>query len=168
MFMLSDGLAEAVGVALAAARWTGGRADPTVGDALISLGYDRDFAAIDQQHGEPPAAPAPAPGWHLVRLDGPLLRLPLASGWTSAPPPRAWAPTGPSAPSCPRPGTRAASWSASAATSPSPGRRRVTAGRSPWPKRRIRPDRRARSLSGCPAERSRPRRSPAGGGGAAG
>ncbi len=76
IFMLSDGLAEAVGVALAAAQWTGGRADPTVGAALISLGYDRDFAVIDQQHGEPPAAPAPAPGWHRLRLDGPLLRLP--------------------------------------------------------------------------------------------
>jgi len=49
IFVLSDGLAEAVGVALAAARWTGGRADPTVGAALISLGYDRDFAAIDQR-----------------------------------------------------------------------------------------------------------------------
>jgi thiamine biosynthesis lipoprotein len=75
-FMLSDGLADAVGVALAAARWTGGRVDPTVGEALISLGYDRDFAAIDQQCRKPPAASAPAPGWHLVRLDGPLLRLP--------------------------------------------------------------------------------------------
>jgi len=76
IFVLSDGLAEAVGVALAAARWTGGRVDPTVGEALISLGYDRDFAAIDQQRAEAPAAPAPAPGWHRVRLDGPLLRLP--------------------------------------------------------------------------------------------
>jgi thiamine biosynthesis lipoprotein len=76
VFMLSDGLAEAVSVALAAARWTGGLADPTVGDALISLGYDRDFAAIDQQRSEPPAAPVPAPGWRTVRLDGPMLRLP--------------------------------------------------------------------------------------------
>ena len=76
IFVLSDGLAEAVGVALAAARWTGGRVDPTVGEALISLGYDRDFAAIDQQCAEPPGGPAPAPGWHRVRLDGPLLRLP--------------------------------------------------------------------------------------------
>jgi thiamine biosynthesis lipoprotein len=76
VFMLSDGLAEAVGVALAAARWTGGLADPTVGQALISLGYDRDFAAIDQQRSEPPAAPSPAPGWRTVQLDGPVLRLP--------------------------------------------------------------------------------------------
>jgi thiamine biosynthesis lipoprotein len=77
LFMLGDGLAEAVGVALAAARWTGGLTDPTVGGALVCLGYDRDFAAIG---GGPPGAPvpasAPAPGWQLVRLDGPLLRLP--------------------------------------------------------------------------------------------
>jgi len=83
LFMLGDGLAEAVGVALAAARWTGGLTDPTVGAALVSLGYDRDFAAISQggeppggQGGEPPGAPVPAPGWPLLRLDGPLLRLP--------------------------------------------------------------------------------------------
>ena len=75
LFLLGDGLAEAVGVALAAARWTGGLTDPTVGDALVSLGYDRDFAAIAEK-GEPPRAAVPAPGWHLVRLDGPLLRLP--------------------------------------------------------------------------------------------
>jgi thiamine biosynthesis lipoprotein len=79
MFLLSDGLAEAVGVALAAARWTGGLTDPTVGDALVSLGYDRDFAAIDpdsERPGAPVPGPVPAPGWRLVRLDGRLLRLP--------------------------------------------------------------------------------------------
>jgi FAD:protein FMN transferase len=76
LFMLSDGLTEAVGVALAAARWTGGWVDPTVGDALISLGYDRDFAAIDQQRAEPPGVPVPAPGWDRVELHGPMLRLP--------------------------------------------------------------------------------------------
>jgi thiamine biosynthesis lipoprotein len=83
LFMLGHGLAEAVGVALAAARWTGGLTDPTVGAALVSLGYDRDFAAISQggeppggQCGDPPGAPVPVPGWLLVRLDGPLLRLP--------------------------------------------------------------------------------------------
>ena len=76
LFLLSDGLAEAIGVALAAARWTGGLTDPTVGAALIALGYDRDFAVIGQVPDEPPAAPVPASGWKLVRLDGPLLRLP--------------------------------------------------------------------------------------------
>ena len=74
--MLSDGLTEAVSVALEAARWTGGLVDPTVGDALIALGYDRDFAAIDPDRNEPPDPPQPAPGWPRVRLNGPLLELP--------------------------------------------------------------------------------------------
>ena len=75
---LSRGLAEAIRVALAAARWTGGLVDPTVGGALIALGYDRDFAAI----GTDPAPaiglgePAPAPGWRSVKLDGTALGLP--------------------------------------------------------------------------------------------
>jgi thiamine biosynthesis lipoprotein len=76
IYMLSDGLAEAIGVALAAARWTGGLVDPTVGEALGSLGYDRDFAAIDPDLPAPPGRPAPAPGWQAVSLDGALLRLP--------------------------------------------------------------------------------------------
>ncbi len=76
LFMLSDGLAEAISVALAAAEWTGGLADPTIGDALISLGYDRDFAAIEPDRPAPAGPTVPAPGWQAVRLDGPLLRLP--------------------------------------------------------------------------------------------
>jgi thiamine biosynthesis lipoprotein len=84
MFLISDGLAEAISVALAAARWTGGLTDPTVGAALIGLGYDRDFAAIASVPGgpAPPAPPAslaqtgPAPGWQRIALDGRLLRLP--------------------------------------------------------------------------------------------
>ena len=74
-FLLSTSLAEAVGVALAAARWTGGLTDPTVGDALVRLGYDRDFADIGED-GELLGAAVPAAGWQMVRLDGPLLRLP--------------------------------------------------------------------------------------------
>jgi thiamine biosynthesis lipoprotein len=77
LFMLSDGLAEAVRVALEAARWTGGLTDPTVADALISLGYDRDFMTIDPDSRDPLPAPVPAPGWRQVRLDGPLLHLPV-------------------------------------------------------------------------------------------
>src|SRR5262249_43214527 len=38
-------LAELIGVALTAARRTGGDVSPTVGGALARLGYDRDFAA---------------------------------------------------------------------------------------------------------------------------
>jgi len=76
LFLLSDGLAQAIGVALAAARWTGGLTDPTVGAALISMGYDRDFAAIDADRREPVPPPSPAPGWSSVELAGVLLRLP--------------------------------------------------------------------------------------------
>lgn len=76
LFLLSDGLTQAIGVALAAARWTRGLTDPTVGDALIGLGYDRDFSAIDPDRPEPPARTAPAPGWRAVELAGFMLRLP--------------------------------------------------------------------------------------------
>jgi thiamine biosynthesis lipoprotein len=77
LFVLSDGFAEAVGVALEAARWTGGLTDPTVADALISLGYDRDFMTIDPDRCDPLPAPVPAPGWWQVRLEGPLLHVPV-------------------------------------------------------------------------------------------
>jgi thiamine biosynthesis lipoprotein len=76
LFMLSDGLAGLIGVALAAARWTGGRTDPTVGNAVIALGYDRDFAAVDPDGQADGPPPGPAPGCAAVRLDGCLLRLP--------------------------------------------------------------------------------------------
>ena len=67
-FLLSDGLAEAVGVALAAARWTGGLTDPTVGDALVSLGYDRDFAAITGRRVAPAVRVFATPDWRAVHL----------------------------------------------------------------------------------------------------
>ena len=106
--MLSDGLAEAVRVALEAARWTGGLTDPTVGQALIALGYDRDFKTIDPDSREPLPGPVPAPGWSRVRLDGPLLRLPAwpqarprrhgeGPGIPTAPPGRSWRLPGPPA-----------------------------------------------------------------------
>ena len=91
---LSRGLAEAISVALAAARWTGGLVDPTVGGALIALGYDRDFAAIgagapasaDRRPGPGPAGgpasaggPGPAPGWRSVTLEGTVLSLPAGA-----------------------------------------------------------------------------------------
>jgi thiamine biosynthesis lipoprotein len=77
--IVSEGLAEAIAVALAAARWTGGLVDPTVGGALCSLGYDRDFAAI-RADGAMPRAPSHVPGWPSVRLDGRRLRL-AAGSW---------------------------------------------------------------------------------------
>jgi thiamine biosynthesis lipoprotein len=58
-------LAEALAVALRAARLTDGLVDPTVGGAVRALGYDRDFAAIV----DGPVAPRAVPGWHRVLLD---------------------------------------------------------------------------------------------------
>ena len=154
LFLLGDGLAGAVGVALAAARWTGGLTDPTVGDALIGLGYDRDFAALDPRGGEPPAAPVPAPGWQRIWLGGPLLRLPpgirLDLGATA----KGVGADRAVRPSPPRPVPRAVCWSALAGTSPSAGPRPAAAGRLPWPRPPTVPIRPGRSWSGWPAERS--------------
>ena len=64
-------LLEAVGVALEAAAMTDGDVDPTIGEALRVLGYDRDFADVAAGVGAAPAVVrvAPVPGWRLVRLD---------------------------------------------------------------------------------------------------
>ena len=102
LFLLSDGLAEAVGVALAAGRWTGGLADPTVGAAVIGLGYDRDFAAIMPGGSGRRRRPVPAPGWHRVRLDGLLLRLPAGTRLDLGATAKGVAPTGRCAPPWPR------------------------------------------------------------------
>jgi thiamine biosynthesis lipoprotein ApbE len=44
-------LGEAVAVALRAARLTDGDVDPTIGDALVAWGYDRDFGTLDRETG---------------------------------------------------------------------------------------------------------------------
>lgn len=75
--------------ALAAARWTAGAVDPTLGADLISLGYDADFAALPPypRHDAGPGAgrlaagsPRPraprVPGWQRIRLDGRRLVVP--------------------------------------------------------------------------------------------
>jgi FAD:protein FMN transferase len=61
-------LADAVGVALRAGRLTGGLVDPTVGGAVVGLGYDRDFTELADDPG-PGAPPRPAPGWWRVSFD---------------------------------------------------------------------------------------------------
>jgi thiamine biosynthesis lipoprotein len=66
-------LLDAVAAALRAARLTAGDVDPTVGEALIALGYDRDFASLSSS-GADVAAPAPrpiaaVPGWRTVVVD---------------------------------------------------------------------------------------------------
>jgi FAD:protein FMN transferase len=62
-------LLEAVSAALRAARLTDGDVDPTVGEALIALGYDRTFSELS---GAPPVRPvrlAAVPGWRTVQAD---------------------------------------------------------------------------------------------------
>lgn len=75
---VSAALAEAVEVALVAARQSGGSVDPTVGAALRLVGYDRDFSAVAADGPPLRWFLAPAPGWRQVVLDrgGPRVRVP--------------------------------------------------------------------------------------------
>jgi len=66
--------AEALEVALRAARLTDGDLDPTCGRALIDLGYDRDFAQIGHASARNVPVAAPAAGWRRIGYE-PLLRL---------------------------------------------------------------------------------------------
>jgi thiamine biosynthesis lipoprotein len=61
-------LLEAVGASLRAARLTDGAVDPTVGQALIALGYDRDLAAVGASAPRSVSIVS-APGWRAVELD---------------------------------------------------------------------------------------------------
>jgi thiamine biosynthesis lipoprotein len=56
-------------VALRAAHLTDGAVDPTVGQALVSLGYDRDFALIGAAGTPPTVTFAPVPGWQCLHVD---------------------------------------------------------------------------------------------------
>jgi thiamine biosynthesis lipoprotein len=67
---VSDGLAEAISTALAAAAWTAGRCDPTVGGALLRIGYDRDFAAIEPDDAPLEQDSRAAVGWQAIHLRG--------------------------------------------------------------------------------------------------
>ena len=70
---------EALEVALRALRLTGGAVDPTVGQALILAGYDRDFDALSPEAAAPSAPPDPlaplrvkvirAPGEQAIQVD---------------------------------------------------------------------------------------------------
>jgi thiamine biosynthesis lipoprotein ApbE len=62
-------LAELVGVALRAARLTDGDVDPTVGRAMETVGYDRDFAALPADGPALRVLAGPVPGWRGVELD---------------------------------------------------------------------------------------------------
>ncbi len=74
---VSAGLAEAISIALAAAEWSGGLVDPTVGGAMIALGYDRDFVEVrERQWDHQPVSAQAVPGWAAVRLDGLRVQVP--------------------------------------------------------------------------------------------
>jgi len=72
-------LAEIVAAALRVARMTGGAVDPTVGEAMRRIGYDRDFALVAAGDlGPLPVSVGPVPGWRRVELDASrrILRVP--------------------------------------------------------------------------------------------
>ena len=84
-------LAEAIAVALRAARLTDGDVDPTVGGAMSAVGYDRDFDRVPRTGPPLPASASTAsastvsastvsartvPGWRSVHLQGRQLAMP--------------------------------------------------------------------------------------------
>jgi len=56
-------------VACQVARYTKGAVDPTVGSAMVALGYDRDFADLHVTMRRPDPVFHPAPGWKTVALN---------------------------------------------------------------------------------------------------
>ncbi len=86
-------LAEAIAVALEAARLTGGDVDPTVGGAMAAAGYDRDFALIAPEGPPVKLTVKKVPGWRAVELDpGPgLLSLPAGVRLDLGATAKAWA-----------------------------------------------------------------------------
>ena len=60
---ISPLLAEAIGVALRAARLTDGDVDPTVGAAMSAVGYDRDFEQIEPNGPPLSLTVRKVPGW---------------------------------------------------------------------------------------------------------
>src|SRR5262249_56167857 len=73
-------LAQALAVALAAARLTDGDVDPTCGTSLIRLGYDRDFARARRHTSALRQPAAPAPGWRSVEFDPVLGQVRVPAG----------------------------------------------------------------------------------------
>ena len=73
---ISPLLAEAIAVALRAARLTDGDVDPTVGAAMAAVGYDRDFEQVRADGPKLRLTVREVPGWRHVRLDGRTLIMP--------------------------------------------------------------------------------------------
>ena len=73
-------LAEAIAVALRAARMTDGDVDPTVADAMSALGYDRDFSLLPTVGPPVRLTVRAVPGWRQVGLDEQARLLTLPRG----------------------------------------------------------------------------------------
>ncbi|HEY8047042.1 MAG TPA: FAD:protein FMN transferase [Streptosporangiaceae bacterium] len=73
-------LAEAIAVALRAARLTDGDVDPTVADAMSALGYDRDFALLPDTGPPVRLTVRAVPGWRQVGFDAETRLLTLPRG----------------------------------------------------------------------------------------
>lgn len=73
---VSSTLARLIHTALDGADATDGAVDPTVGAAVIALGYDRDFALIQGRDVPGRATFTAVPRWSDVRLDGQTITLP--------------------------------------------------------------------------------------------
>jgi thiamine biosynthesis lipoprotein ApbE len=69
-------LAEAIAVALRAARLTEGDVDPTVGAAMSAIGYDCDFEQIPRVGPALPVTVRTVPGWREVRLENQIVTMP--------------------------------------------------------------------------------------------
>jgi thiamine biosynthesis lipoprotein len=90
---LSPLLAEAIAVALRAARLTDGDVDPTVAGAMSALGYDRDFALLPDAGPPVRLTVRAVPGWRQVGLDeqSGVLTLPLGVNLDLGATAKAWA-----------------------------------------------------------------------------
>jgi len=79
--MVSPLLAQAIRVALRAARLTDGDVDPTVGGSMAAIGYHADFSAIAPDSEGPAPRYCPAAGWTGVVIADllPLVTLPAGT-----------------------------------------------------------------------------------------
>ena len=71
---------QAMRVAIDAASWTNGLVDPTVGAALIALGYDRTFARVALDGPPVSIQPGRVSGWHHIELDDEAARVRIPPG----------------------------------------------------------------------------------------
>ncbi|HEY2216971.1 MAG TPA: FAD:protein FMN transferase [Solirubrobacteraceae bacterium] len=89
-------LAEALELALAAARLTGGAVDPTLGRSLELCGYDRDWRLLPEPRGEPQPPVVEArrrSGWQTLQFDAAslIVRVPRGVSLDLGATAKAWA-----------------------------------------------------------------------------